>query len=360
MRNALLNMPVGGVATGSDFDAPHASDFDLQSFSKAFMSELHRYDRKLNFPLSPSRAPPNRRIDKNVPVDIVADMGVGPREIAALNEGMNLTQRTTPTPEFVGKLWATGMGVVEFAKRFFKLPSFDKKRCMVTGSGTVALHVARNLIAEGAHVSDLRSTHVCPGHTQYAQVITLSDTGGYVKHNDGLDFAEWQRIADLKRAHVSLRDMIQEDGWLRKVTWHLGSVYDACIPVDYAFACAYENEISELEAANLVKGFRIKGLIEVSNICCTPEATRILEDAGVTIVPSRGAGIGSMAVIGLNLAETTEQHEYEHRLCVFTGYVHDQCRMIYDDFYPDLQFREAVDICAFLRLARAMYDQGSI
>lgn len=89
------------------------------------------------------------------PLDIAADLGCGPRECSVILEIHQKLQNSVSGgifPASVGQPWATGLGAVEFVKRLFKLPSFDRKRCVISGCGDVALNVAKHLIAEGALV----------------------------------------------------------------------------------------------------------------------------------------------------------------------------------------------------------------
>eukprot|EP01056_Protomagalhaensia_sp_Gyna25_P001511 Protomagalhaensia_sp_Gyna_25__1510@NODE_1774_length_1546_cov_11_837425_g1454_i0_p1_GENE_NODE_1774_length_1546_cov_11_837425_g1454_i0NODE_1774_length_1546_cov_11_837425_g1454_i0_p1_ORF_typecomplete_len484_score77_20ELFV_dehydrog/PF00208_21/8e37ELFV_dehydrog_N/PF02812_18/7_7e23NAD_binding_7/PF13241_6/0_17DUF465/PF04325_13/16DUF465/PF04325_13/20_NODE_1774_length_1546_cov_11_837425_g1454_i0931499 len=324
LKNSLCNLPMGGGFSGSDFDARNASDHDKKAFAEAFCQGIRRV-------LSPKD-----------PFDTAADLGCGPKEAALLLEAHRRyvdSMGGSSKLSVAGKQWATGLGAVEFAKRFLKLPSFDKKKVLISGCGDCALNVSRNIIAEGG------------------KVVTLSDTSGYIVVPEGISFVQWQRIADHKRRRMPLKDMIEQDGWLKDIRWQEGRVWNARVNAEYAFPCAIENEIGETEARSLVKQSKIKALIEVANMPCTPEALEVFDESSVRVAPAKAANAGTMAAIGLNLTENTSKHEYEHKLKTFMGYIHDQCKSIYDEFYPDLRFTAAVDINAFLRIAKAIMDK---
>eukprot|EP01054_Gregarina_sp_Poly1_P005347 Gregarina_sp_Poly_1__5346@NODE_2825_length_1669_cov_177_711610_g1781_i0_p1_GENE_NODE_2825_length_1669_cov_177_711610_g1781_i0NODE_2825_length_1669_cov_177_711610_g1781_i0_p1_ORF_typecomplete_len469_score75_19ELFV_dehydrog/PF00208_21/2_2e36ELFV_dehydrog_N/PF02812_18/5_4e23Pyr_redox_3/PF13738_6/0_07NAD_binding_7/PF13241_6/0_33_NODE_2825_length_1669_cov_177_711610_g1781_i01161522 len=321
LKNSLCNLPMGGGFSGSDFDARHASDADRRAFAESFCQGIRQV------------------MGENAPFDTAADLGCGPKDAALMLEAHRKYVSAAGGSQklsVAGKPWATGLGAVEFAKRFLKLPSFDKKKVIISGCGDCALNVTRNILAEGG------------------KVLTLSDSSGYIVVQEGISFVQWQRIADHKRRRVPLKEMIAEDGWLKDIVWQEGRVWNGRVQAEFAFPCAIENEIGETEAMLLTKQSKIKAVIEVANMPCTPEAIDVFDSNGVRLAPAKAANAGTMAAIGLNLTENTPKHEYEHRLKTFMGYIHDQCRSIYDEFYPDLRFKAAADINAFLRLAKAI------
>lgn len=151
--------------------------------------------------------------------------------------------------------------------------------------------------------------------------------------------------------------MVADDGWLRNVNWYSGSVWDATIPCEYIWPCATENEINGENAKRLLQQIKIKGLIEVANMPCTVEAIELFKTGRISFAPYKAANIGGITALGLNLAENSPLYEFEHRVRVYVGFVHDQIQAIFEDF-KDITFSAATDICGFMRLAKAMVDQG--
>lgn len=157
--------------------------------------------------------------------------------------------------------------------------------------------------------------------------MTLSDSTGFVYAPQGLRYTEWQRIADHKGNRLPLRDIVAEDGWLKNLSWHSGSVWRAKLKgVSYAFPSAFEHEIDVYEADNLVNVTRPKAIIEVSHLTCTPEAFEILENSKIKVTPSLATNAGAAVALGINMAESVGGAEFEHRLKTFMHFIFDQCK----------------------------------
>ncbi|THG15026.1 hypothetical protein TEA_013932 [Camellia sinensis var. sinensis] len=147
----------------------------------------------------------------------------------------------------------------------------ELRRCVVSGSGKIAMHVLEKLLAFGA----------IP--------ITVSDSKGYLVDEDGFDFMKISFLRDIKTQQRSLRDYSK--------TYARSKYYDEVKPwnerCDVAFPCASQNEIDHSDAINLVNsGCRI--LVEGSNMPCTPEAVDVLRKANVLIAPAIAAGAGGV------------------------------------------------------------------
>ena len=160
-KNSLTTLPMGGGKGGSDFDPKGKSDGEIMRFCHSFMSELFRH------------------IGPNTDVP-AGDIGVGAREIGFLF-GMYKKLRNEFTGVLTGKgaTWggslirpeATGYGNVYFAANMLaeKNESFAGKRVVISGSGNVAQFAAEKCIELGA------------------TVLTLSDSGGYIIDEEGID-----------------------------------------------------------------------------------------------------------------------------------------------------------------------------
>lgn len=328
VQNALLNLPMGGGMTASDFDARNATDGDLRLFAQEFVIALRA------------------SLNPEWPCDVAADLGCGPRECAVLQAAFVRLRNLETGLEFplvVARHSATGLGAVEFAKRWLGLPSFDKTTCIVTGAGDCAMSVAANLIAEGA------------------QVTTLSDSTGFIHYKQGLSHYQLQRIKEHKVKRTPLRVMLEEDGWLRDLQWFEGKIWASPEPLraHYVFPCSHEFELDAGDCAKLLQT-RAKAAIMVSTYSCTPEALEIMMDqTRMLVAPSSVASIGGVAALGMNMAEKVTVDEFEHRLKAFVHYVHDQCAAIYEQ-NPSISFTEAADICSFTRIGFALRQMGKI
>src|SRR6202163_3541633 len=160
-KNSLTTLPLGGGKGGSDFDPKGKSDSEVMRFCQAFMSELFRH------------------IGPNTDVP-AGDMGVGAREIGRLF-WIYIKPRNKFTGVLTGKSlsWggsllrpeATGYGSVYFAAEMLRTRNkeLENKTCLVSGSGTVAQYTVEKLIEMGA------------------KPVTLSDSGGYIYDEAGID-----------------------------------------------------------------------------------------------------------------------------------------------------------------------------
>ena len=171
-KNALTGLPLGGGKGGSDFDPKGKSENEIRNFCRAFMVGLYRYI--------------------GIEVDVPAgDMGVGGREIGymmgmykeltARAEGV-LTGKDPLIGGSLGRTEATGHGVVYFARAMLRTQdlALTGLSCVVSGSGNVAEHTARQLVTEGA------------------LVLTLSDRTGYLLKAAGFTQADIDMLVAYK------------------------------------------------------------------------------------------------------------------------------------------------------------------
>jgi len=171
-KNSLTTLPMGGGKGGADFDPKGKSDNEIMRFCHAFMSELFRH------------------IGHNTDVP-AGDIGVGGREIGFMF-GMYKKLKNSFTGVLTGKgaSWggslirpeATGYGTVYFADNMLKVnnDSFSGKRVVISGSGNVAQYAAEKAIELGA------------------TVLTMSDSGGYIVDEDGIDSEKLTFLMNLK------------------------------------------------------------------------------------------------------------------------------------------------------------------
>ena len=171
-KNALTTLPLGGGKGGSDFDPKGKSDNEVMRFCQSFMTELQRH------------------IGPNTDVP-AGDIGVGAREIGYLfgqykrikNEFTGVL--TGKGLEFGGSLIrteATGYGTVYFVKEMLAIKGdgLEGKTVVISGSGNV-------------------SQYACEKATQLgAKVVTLSDSGGFIYDENGIDDEKLAFVMELK------------------------------------------------------------------------------------------------------------------------------------------------------------------
>ncbi|PSS07368.1 Glutamate dehydrogenase [Actinidia chinensis var. chinensis] len=237
---------------------------------------------------------------------------------------------------------ATGYGLVFFAQLILADMNKELKglRCIVSGSGKIAMHVLEKLLAFGA----------IP--------ITVSDSKGYLVDEDGFDYMKVSFLRDLKTQHRSLRDYSK--------TYARAKYYDEAKPwnerCDVAFPCASQNEIDQSDAINLVNsGCRL--LVEGSNMPCTSEAVDVLRKANVLIAPAIAAGAGGVAAGELELLNWSPE-EFESKLQEAMKQTYQRTLKAATDFGYQKESPEALvhgaTISAFLTTANGMSDQGCV
>ena len=171
-KNSLTTLAMGGGKGGSDFDPKGKSDNEVMRFCQAFMTELYRH-------IGP---------DTDVPA---GDIGVGGREIGYLfGQYKKIVNRfngvlTGKGLEYGGSLIrpeATGYGAVYFAQEMLAMrgDSCQGKVATVSGSGNVAQYTVEKLNEFGA------------------KVVTLSDSGGTIVDEDGINAEKLAWVMELK------------------------------------------------------------------------------------------------------------------------------------------------------------------
>ncbi|CAL5327854.1 unnamed protein product [Camellia sinensis] len=332
LKCALSPYKLGGAAGGSDFDPKGKSDSEIMRFCQSFMDELYRY-------LGP---------DKDLPSE---EVGVGAREMGYMF-GQYRRLASHVQGSFTGPriIWsgsslrteATGYGLVFFAQLILADMNKELKglRCVVSGSGKIAMHVIEKLLAFGA----------IP--------ITVSDSKGYLVDEDGFDYLKIAFLRDIKAQQRTLRDYSK--------TYARSKYYDEAKPwterCDVAFPCASQNEIDQPDAINLVNsGCRI--LVEGSNMPCTPEAVDVLRKADVLIAPAIAAGAGGVAAGELELINWSPE-EFESKLQEAVKQTYQRTLKAGTDFGYQKESPEALvhgaTISAFLAIANGMSDQGCV
>jgi glutamate dehydrogenase (NADP+) len=332
-KNALTGMPIGGGKGGSDFDPKGKSDNEVMRFCQSFMTELYRHLGEYT----------------DVPA---GDIGVGAREIGYLfGQYKRITNRyesgvlTGKGLDWGGSLVrkeATGYGLVFFVQEMLKVrgQSFDGKRCLVSGSGNVAIYAIEKV------------------HQLGGRVVACSDSGGTVYHERGLDLDLLKALKEVKRARLSEyaqhhKDATYTDG---------GTIWE--IPCDVALPCATQNELGEEDAITLVEnGCHV--VAEGANMPTTPAATRIFQQASVAFGPGKAANAGGVATSALEMQQNASRDAWsfdytEARLAEIMASVHQRAYETAEEFGTPGNYINGANIAGFLKVARAMEALGLV
>jgi glutamate dehydrogenase (NADP+) len=340
-KNALTTMPLGGGAGGSDFDPKGKSDDEMMRFCQNFMRELY--------------------LHIGVNTDIVAgDIGVGSREIGYLF-GMfkKLSNEFSGALTGKGLNWggsliraqAAGYGCVYFAAEMLatRNMTFDGQVCLVSGSGNVAQHTAEKLVELGA------------------QVVTLSDSAGYIYDPEGIDKTKLsfvKRLKNIRRGRI--KDYVDN---------YPGAIYTQTDisqqpnplwthRASCAFPCATQNEITEEDAYALINN-NVKLICEGANMPCTPEATAIFLSKPILYAPGKAANAGGVAVSGLEMVQNSQRlnwlaEEVDERLKIIMKGIHKACLEAAEAYGAPGNYLKGANITGFVKVVEAMLDQGVV
>jgi len=340
-KNALTTLPMGGGKGGSNFDPKGKSDAEVMRFCQSFMSELFRH------------------IGPNTDVP-AGDIGVGGREIGYLF-GMYKKLRNEFTGVLTGKgrNWggslirpeATGYGAVYFAAEMLETrgETLKGKTALVSASGNVAQYTCEKLLDLGA------------------RPITLSDSGGYIYDEEGIDRAKLAYVMELKNVK---RGRIKE--YAEKYPKAVYTPADKSLDynplwahkADTAFPSATENEINAKDAKNLLdNGCYV--VSEGANMPSTPDAVKLFLDAGILYGPGKAANAGGVAVSGLEMTQNSLRYnwtreEVDNKLSDIMKSIHRQCHETAAEYGTPGNYVNGANIAGFLKVANTMIDLGLV
>lgn len=334
-KNSLTGLPIGGGKGGSDFDPKGKSDSEIMRFCQSFMTELHRH-------IGPS-------------LDVPAgDIGVGGREIGYLFgtyrrlRGSEAGVLTGKGLEFGGSLTrteATGFGLVYFVKHLLadRADSFKDKTVYVSGSGNVAIYAIQKAQELGANV------------------MTCSDSNGYIYDPDGIDLALLKEIKEVQRGRLTAYAEKRPSA-----EYHAGkNVWSHVGKLDIALPCATQNELHTEHAKNLIAN-GVKVVAEGANMPTTLEAAGVLMEAGVLYCPGKAANAGGVAVSALEMSQNSQRlnwsfEEVDQQLDDIMANIYHNCRDTAETYCGDKDnIMAGANIAGFSKVAKAMLAQGLV
>jgi glutamate dehydrogenase (NADP+) len=333
-KNSLTTLPMGGGKGGSDFNPKGRSDTEVMRFCQSFMTELFRH------------IGPNRDIP-------AGDIGVGSREIGYLfGQYKRLKNEFTGVLTGKGVSWggslirpeATGYGVVYFTQQMLEHQNkgIKGKKIVISGSGNVAQFAAEKCLQLGG------------------QVMTLSDSSGYIVDPDGIDQEKLAFIMDLKNVQ---RGRIHEyTQHYPKASFHSGKKPWE-VPCELALPCATQNELDDKDAELLIKnGCLCVG--EGANMPSTPEAIALFAKNKVLFAPGKASNAGGVAVSGLEMAQNSlryswSREEVDQRLQTIMKDIHQSC-IQFGKEKDHVNYVKGANIAGFVKIADAMLAQGVV
>ncbi len=332
-KNALTGLPIGGGKGGSDFDPKGKSDNEVMRFCQSFMTELWRYVGEYT----------------DVPA---GDIGVGGREIGYMfGQFKRLTSRyeagvlTGKGLDYGGSLVrteATGYGATFFVDEMLKVrkDSFEGKRCLVSGSGNVAIYTIEKI------------------HQLGGTVVACSDSNGVIVDEKGLDLALVKQLKEVERRRI------KDYAGYRKQARYVegGNIWE--IPCQVAMPSATQNEINGKDAALLVKNGCV-AVGEGANMPTTPEGIKVFLDARIAYGPGKAANAGGVATSALEMQQNATRDSWtfeytEKRLGEIMRNIHRVCYETSEEFGAPGNYVVGANVAGFIKVAKAMVGHGLI
>jgi glutamate dehydrogenase (NADP+) len=225
---------------------------------------------------------------------------------------------------------ATASGVVHLAKKVLeaKGDTLEGKRCLITGSGKMALHVAEKLLECGA------------------VPVTLSDTSGHVYEPDGIDAAKLKTILKIKSERGARigRYIIASTTAKYNEPENIFSV-----PHDLVFPCATYNQIDQ-PTATLLADMGCQGVFEGAFMPSTNQAVAVYKKRGLLY----GGHIASLAadslINGLELSRHPIAHdELDQRIKELVDQIYAESKATAKEFNCRGDLHAGATIAGFLR-----------
>ena len=338
-KNALTGLPIGGGKGGSNFDPKGKSDAEIMRFCQSFMSELYRH------------------IGPNTDVP-AGDIGVGTREIGYLfGQYKRLANRFDGVLTGKSTLWggsfvrkeATGYGAVYFAECMLddKDDSLEGKRCLVSGSGNVAIYAMEKLYELGA------------------TPVTCSDSSGTIYHDNGIDLDLVKRIKEEQNgrleeylethsnAEYTPRDEYPEDG---HTVWRYKG--------DIALPCATQNELTEKDAQALLEN-GCRYVVEGANMPSTQAAVDLFIESNTSYGPGKAANAGGVATSQLEMMQNASMlrwtfEEVDEKLKGIMRNIFNDAKRTAEEFGHPSNLVLGANVAGFRKVADAMIEQGVV
>ena len=239
---------------------------------------------------------------------------------------------------------ATGYGAVDFAQNMLETrgASFEGKKVVISGAGNVAQYAAEKAIQLGANV------------------LTMSDSSGFVHDPEGIDEEKLTLIMQLK--NVSRQRIDKYVAQYPKASFHKGKKPWG-VPCDIAMPCATQNELDAADAKTLISN-GCYCVSEGANMPSTPGAILHFHSNNVLYAPGKASNAGGVAVSGLEMAQNSLRYswtrdEVDQRLQHIMKDIHQAC-VSYGKGKEGINYEKGANIAGFVKVADAMLAQGVV
>ena len=332
LKNSLTGLPIGGGKGGSDFDPKGKSDREVMAFCQSFMTELYRH-------IGP---------DTDVPA---GDIGVGGREIGYLYgyykricnryEGV-LTGKGLTFGGSKARTEATGYGLLYLTEEMLRCNghTLSGKTIAVSGAGNVATYAIEKAEQLGA------------------QVVTCSDSTGWIYDPEGIDVALLKDVKEVRRARLTEYAKARPSA-----VYHEGrGVWT--VKCDIALPCATQNEL-HLEDAEALVANGVIAVAEGANMPTTLDATKYFQDHNVLFCPGKASNAGGVATSALEMSQNSERlswtfEEVDAKLKGIMVNIFHNLDDAAKEYGMADNYVAGANIAGFLKVVNAMLAQGIV
>lgn len=243
---------------------------------------------------------------------------------------------------------ATGYGVVYFTEAMLDIEKKEPlkgKVCTVSGAGNVALHTIEKLYELGA----------IP--------VSCTDSRGTIYDARGVDLELLKELKFVKR--TSLEEYMKvhpEAKYISTEEYPEGghAVWD--IPCYAAFPCATQNELTEVDAQNLLSN-GCESVSEGANMPCTPEAIDLFLSHKICFAPAKAANAGGVAVSSFEMSQNAAMSKWsfekvDERLKIIMQQICKRVALTAKDYGVEGNYVDGANIAGFKKVADAMIAEG--
>jgi len=189
--------------------------------------------------------------------------------------------------------------------------------------------------------------------------VTLSDSGGFIYDEKGIDEKKLEYVLELKNV---------KRGRIKEYAEKFGCKYVAgerpwSVKCDIALPSATQNEIDGKDAEALVKN-GCMCVAEGANMPSTPEAIEVYQKTKILYGPGKAANAGGVATSGLEMSQNSQRlswsrEEVDKKLQWIMTSIHEAC-VKYGKNGDYVNYVDGANIAGFVKVADAMLDQGLV
>ena len=318
---AVVGIPFGGAKGGVICDPHRLSRAELERLSRRYATEISI----LIGPNSDIPAP-----DMNTNPQIMGWM----MDTFSMHQGYSVPAVITGKPLAIGgsegRLEATARGVQVMAREAMKDLGMKPEDCtvVVQGFGNVGSISARLL------------------HELGCKIVGLSDISGAVYNPHGIDVPN---ALHYSKEHGALKGLPNSET--------LTNAELLVLPCDVLIPAALENQLTGRNASQV----RARLIIEAANGPTTPDADRIFNDRGITVVPDILANAGGVTVSYFEWVQDLQrffwaEHEINDRLETIMSRAYRSVRE--KALQQDSNLRMGAYLLAVARVAEATEIRG--